>query len=60
VSLEDRASHPRRVLVYRDGELVVAEFAEEPVVPQQLADFGVQQVALEHRGQLSATGYLCV
>ena len=40
-------SHPRRVLVYRDRELVVAEFADEPVVPQQLADFGVRQVRLD-------------
>ncbi|MGB8035080.1 MAG: hypothetical protein WCF03_14800, partial [Nitrososphaeraceae archaeon] len=44
-----RASHPRRVLVYRDREIVVAEFADEPVVPQQLADFGVQREALGDR-----------
>ena len=38
--------------MYRDREIVAAEFAEEPVVPQQLADFGVQQVALDRGRQL--------
>ena len=30
--------------MYRDRELVFAEFADEPVVPQQLADFGLLQI----------------
>ena len=30
--------------MYRDRELVVAEFADPPVVPQQLADFGLLQI----------------
>ncbi len=43
-ALEDRASHPRGVLVYRDRDLVVAEFADPSVVPQQLADFSLLEI----------------
>src|SRR6188472_2229391 len=42
--LENCVSHPRRVLVYRDRELVVTEFADPPVVPQQLSEFGLLQL----------------
>ena len=30
--------------MYRDREFVFAEFADPPVVPQQLADFGLLEI----------------